>query len=135
MTDKRCKMDHLCRLGSHPECHPGWRCCNGNCCRIYDLTLWFTYCWLPLWSHLYLWLLSVYCKCCKKIHLTVLLNVNSFIVPLKCLFSKQPFLEKRLKIQDTCGIHNLHAVPGLLGGVVGAITAATATSSVYSPEG
>uniref|UniRef100_A0AAY4DH23 Ammonium transporter AmtB-like domain-containing protein n=1 Tax=Denticeps clupeoides TaxID=299321 RepID=A0AAY4DH23_9TELE len=46
-----------------------------------------------------------------------------------------PFMEKCLKIQDTCGIHNLHAMPGVLGGVVGAITAATASNAVYSPEG
>lgn len=47
----------------------------------------------------------------------------------------QPFLEKHFKLQDTCGIHNLHAVPGMLGGFVGAIVAATATESVYSKEG
>ncbi|XP_046897924.1 rh family, C glycoprotein a [Hypomesus transpacificus] len=46
-----------------------------------------------------------------------------------------PFLEKHLKIQDTCGVHNLHAMPGVIGGIVGAITAATATESVYSREG
>ncbi|XP_066503298.1 ammonium transporter Rh type C 2-like isoform X2 [Hoplias malabaricus] len=46
-----------------------------------------------------------------------------------------PLLERHLKIQDTCGIHNLHAMPGLLGGIVGAITAATATESVYGKEG
>ncbi|CAF99542.1 unnamed protein product, partial [Tetraodon nigroviridis] len=46
-----------------------------------------------------------------------------------------PFLEKRLKLQDTCGIHNLHAVPGMLGGFVGAIVAATANESIYSKEG
>ncbi|XP_062327191.1 rh family, C glycoprotein a [Osmerus eperlanus] len=46
-----------------------------------------------------------------------------------------PFLEKHLKIQDTCGVHNLHAMPGVIGGIVGAITAATATESVYSHEG
>ncbi|KAF3686382.1 Ammonium transporter Rh type C 2 FRhcg2 Rhesus blood group family type C glycoprotein 2 [Channa argus] len=46
-----------------------------------------------------------------------------------------PFLEKYLKIQDTCGIHNLHAVPGMLGGFVGAIVAATATESVYGKQG
>lgn len=47
----------------------------------------------------------------------------------------QPFLEKYLKLQDTCGIHNLHAVPGMLGGFVGAIVAATASESIYSKEG
>ncbi|XP_034437195.1 rh family, C glycoprotein a [Hippoglossus hippoglossus] len=46
-----------------------------------------------------------------------------------------PFLEKYLKLQDTCGIHNLHAVPGMLGGFIGAIVAAAATESVYSKEG
>uniref|UniRef100_A0A8C3B2E8 Rh family C glycoprotein n=1 Tax=Cyclopterus lumpus TaxID=8103 RepID=A0A8C3B2E8_CYCLU len=46
-----------------------------------------------------------------------------------------PFMEKHLKIQDTCGIHNLHAMPGVIGGIVGAITAATATESVYGVEG
>ncbi|CAL8243221.1 unnamed protein product [Lota lota] len=46
-----------------------------------------------------------------------------------------PFLEKHLKLQDTCGIHNLHAVPGMLGGFLGAIVAATATEAVYSREG
>ncbi|GAA6107829.1 ammonium transporter Rh type C-like 2 [Tachysurus ichikawai] len=46
-----------------------------------------------------------------------------------------PYLEKRFKIQDTCGIHNLHAMPGVIGGIVGAITAAAATETVYGKEG
>ncbi|XP_078386122.1 ammonium transporter Rh type C-like 2 [Cetorhinus maximus] len=46
-----------------------------------------------------------------------------------------PLLEKYLKIQDTCGIHNLHAIPGLIGAIVGAVTAAAATEEVYSREG
>ncbi|XP_077480600.1 ammonium transporter Rh type C 2 isoform X1 [Stigmatopora argus] len=46
-----------------------------------------------------------------------------------------PFLEKYLKLQDTCGVHNLHAVPGMLGGFTGAIVAAAATESVYSKQG
>uniref|UniRef100_A0A8C9YDD5 Rh family, C glycoprotein, like 1 n=1 Tax=Sander lucioperca TaxID=283035 RepID=A0A8C9YDD5_SANLU len=46
-----------------------------------------------------------------------------------------PFLEKYFKIQDTCGIHNLHAVPGMLGGFVGAIVAAAASVEVYGREG
>lgn len=44
-------------------------------------------------------------------------------------------MEKYLKIQDTCGVHNLHAMPGVIGGIVGAITAAAASESVYGPEG
>uniref|UniRef100_A0A8D3CDR9 Rh family, C glycoprotein a n=1 Tax=Scophthalmus maximus TaxID=52904 RepID=A0A8D3CDR9_SCOMX len=46
-----------------------------------------------------------------------------------------PFLEKYLKLQDTCGIHNLHALPGMLGGFIGAIVAAAATEEVYGKEG
>ncbi|XP_030645751.1 ammonium transporter Rh type C-like 2 isoform X1 [Chanos chanos] len=46
-----------------------------------------------------------------------------------------PFMEKKLKIQDTCGIHNLHAMPGVLGGIVGAITAAAASETVYGELG
>nr|AQP25678.1 rhesus family C glycoprotein [Fluvitrygon signifer] len=46
-----------------------------------------------------------------------------------------PLMEKYLLIQDTCGIHNLHAMPGLIGAIVGAITAAAATEEVYTKEG
>ncbi|XP_076844586.1 ammonium transporter Rh type B [Brachyhypopomus gauderio] len=42
-----------------------------------------------------------------------------------------PFLESKLKIQDTCGIHNLHGMPGILGAVVGAITSFAATKEHY----
>jgi ammonium transporter Rh len=30
----------------------------------------------------------------------------------------QPWIQARLKIVDTCGVHNLHGMPGLLGGIV-----------------
>ncbi|KAL2791058.1 ammonium transporter Rh type C [Daubentonia madagascariensis] len=46
-----------------------------------------------------------------------------------------PFLESRLQIQDTCGIHNLHGIPGILGGIVGAVTAAYASPEAYGKEG
>uniref|UniRef100_A0A4W3I9I8 Rh family, C glycoprotein a n=1 Tax=Callorhinchus milii TaxID=7868 RepID=A0A4W3I9I8_CALMI len=46
-----------------------------------------------------------------------------------------PLLERYLKVQDTCGVHNLHGMPGIIGGIVGAITAAAATEEVYSAEG
>ncbi|XP_030636914.1 ammonium transporter Rh type B [Chanos chanos] len=42
-----------------------------------------------------------------------------------------PILEEKLKIQDTCGVHNLHGMPGVLGAIVGSITAALATMDVY----
>lgn len=42
-----------------------------------------------------------------------------------------PFMEDKLKIQDTCGVHNLHGMPGVLGAIVGAITASVATRDIY----
>ncbi|XP_025032882.1 ammonium transporter Rh type B-like, partial [Python bivittatus] len=42
-----------------------------------------------------------------------------------------PILAAKLKIQDTCGIHNLHGMPGVLGALLGALVAAMATPDVY----
>ncbi|XP_059128691.1 ammonium transporter Rh type C [Peromyscus eremicus] len=46
-----------------------------------------------------------------------------------------PFLESRLRIQDTCGIHNLHGIPGIIGSIVGAVTAAYSSPDVYGEPG
>ncbi|KFP16634.1 Ammonium transporter Rh type A, partial [Egretta garzetta] len=35
-----------------------------------------------------------------------------------------PFLASKLKIQDTCGVHNLHGLPGILGGIAGIVVTA-----------
>lgn len=49
----------------------------------------------------------------------------------------QPFLQKHISLQDTCGIHNLHGMPGLLGGIASIIATASqakasgATDNVY----
>jgi len=34
-----------------------------------------------------------------------------------------PFLKAKINLNDTCGIHNLHAMPGVIGGVIAAIAA------------
>nr|KAF7390689.1 hypothetical protein H0235_017851 [Vespula pensylvanica] len=43
-----------------------------------------------------------------------------------------PFIQKRLRIHDTCGVHNLHGMPGVLAGIFGAIMAALATQNSYN---
>ena len=42
-----------------------------------------------------------------------------------------PHLEKKYGIYDTCGVHNLHGIPGVIGGLGGVISAAIATKSLY----
>lgn len=42
-----------------------------------------------------------------------------------------PWLQRNLNIEDTCGVHNLHGIPGLMGGIGGAISASAAGSSAY----
>ncbi|KAG9489146.1 hypothetical protein GDO78_005247 [Eleutherodactylus coqui] len=46
-----------------------------------------------------------------------------------------PFLSSKLGLHDTCGINNLHGMPGIIGGIVGAVTAACATVGVYTLDG
>lgn len=48
-----------------------------------------------------------------------------------------PFLEKKIGLYDTCGIHNLHGIPGALGGIFSAILVAaynTGVDTVYTSQ-
>lgn len=38
---------------------------------------------------------------------------------------------KKLRIHDTCGVHNLHGLPGILAGLIGALMAGLADRSTY----
>jgi len=40
-------------------------------------------------------------------------------------------LETKIKLFDTCGVHNLHGMPGLIGGITGAIASASVGDTVY----
>ncbi|XP_011310156.1 ammonium transporter Rh type A isoform X3 [Fopius arisanus] len=42
-----------------------------------------------------------------------------------------PMIQNRLRIHDTCGVHNLHGMPGVLAGVFGALMAGMATEVSY----
>jgi len=49
-----------------------------------------------------------------------------------CGFSfVQPFLNEKLRIHDSCGVNNLHGMPGLLGGLLSIMMAGLATESAY----
>ncbi|KAK9511706.1 hypothetical protein O3M35_000314 [Rhynocoris fuscipes] len=43
----------------------------------------------------------------------------------------QPWLLRKLRLHDTCGIHNLHGLPGILAGLVGVIASAQASVDTY----
>ncbi|NXU78054.1 RHBGA protein, partial [Oreotrochilus melanogaster] len=53
------------------------------------------------------------------------------LVPLLGSRFLTPFLRSRLKLQDTCGIHNIHGLPGVLGTLLGTLLAALATADAY----
>lgn len=44
------------------------------------------------------------------------------------------FLREKINLHDTCGVHNLHGLPGVLGGVIGAISASLADSEFDNKE-
>ncbi|NXN93222.1 RHAG protein, partial [Rhinopomastus cyanomelas] len=44
-----------------------------------------------------------------------------------------PLLASKLNIHDTCGVHNLHGLPGVLGGIAGIIVTATGNGGGYTP--
>ncbi|NXQ46195.1 RHBGB protein, partial [Catharus fuscescens] len=42
-----------------------------------------------------------------------------------------PVLHSRLKTQDTCGVHNIHGLPGILGALLGTLLTLLATADTY----
>ena len=39
------------------------------------------------------------------------------------------FLQVRIGLHDTCGVHNLHGMPGVMGGLIGALSASLSGNS------
>ena len=49
-----------------------------------------------------------------------------------CGYNKiQPYLDRRMHLHDTCGVNNLHGIPGIIGGLSGAISAAFTSNELY----
>ena len=45
----------------------------------------------------------------------------------------QPWLFRKIGLHDTCGVHNLHGLPGLLSGMVSVIVVYFASEGIYGP--
>ena len=43
----------------------------------------------------------------------------------------QPFLYRHFHLHDTCGVNNLHGIPGIIGGISGAISASFTSNELY----
>jgi ammonium transporter Rh len=42
------------------------------------------------------------------------------------------FLKSKLNLDDTCGVNNLHGMPGIAGGVIGAVATSVRTLKIYT---
>ena len=52
---------------------------------------------------------------------SILIGFTTGIISTLCFYNLTPKLLKCIGLYDTCGIHNLHGIPGLLGGIWSAI--------------
>ncbi|XP_069584444.1 ammonium transporter Rh type A [Ranitomeya imitator] len=44
-----------------------------------------------------------------------------------------PIFASKLRVQDTCGVHNLHGLPGVMGGIAGVVATALGAKPNFSP--
>ena len=51
------------------------------------------------------------------------------IVPALGFLYLGPLLEEKIRLHGTCGVHNLHGMPGVIGDIIGAFSAGIADSS------
>ena len=63
-------------------------------------------------------------------HSSLIIGLIAGIVSVLGYKYISPFLES-CKIHDTCGVNNLHGIPGIIGGLAGAVSASVADDQVY----
>lgn len=123
----------------------------GVCYYQVEWQLYVTHLFLSLWLEVWPWAHQLILWARPMVH-SLLVSAKESSLPLamlcycewyneKCIWDPcimniaylftQPFLEKHLKIQDTCGVHSWHTMLGILGGVIGTITAITASEICY----
>ncbi|KAK3851469.1 hypothetical protein Pcinc_041890 [Petrolisthes cinctipes] len=64
----------------------------------------------------------------------VLIGILAAVVSVFGYIYLTPFLCARLRLHDTCGVHNLHGMPGVLAGIIGCVCAAMASEDTYGPS-
>ena len=62
---------------------------------------------------------------------SILIGFFGGAVSCFCYKKLSPELEEHIGLHDTCGVHNLHGIPGVLGGMFGGISAHMASANVY----
>jgi ammonium transporter Rh len=64
-------------------------------------------------------------------HIALLIGLIAGCISVIGYIYVQPWLLQHLKLHDTCGVHNLHGLPGIIGGLSGFISASLASNEAY----
>ncbi|KAJ8684404.1 hypothetical protein QAD02_020196 [Eretmocerus hayati] len=67
---------------------------------------------------------------CEPVEALIVGSISGVISVLGYRFLT-PLIQKRLKLHDTCGVHNLHGMPAVFAGLAGAFFAGIATEANY----
>jgi len=66
--------------------------------------------------------------------IAILIGFCSGIISTLCFNKVWFWLNEKFGIHDTCGVNNLHGIPGIIGGIIGAIACSLATKNVYGSD-